>query len=65
MNQIFQKEGVVLNVLFDQMQLTFLAEQGFKTKYIAKVFNCSRRTIEHRMSEYCIEGKIFSSLTWM
>ena len=49
----------------DHMQLTFLAEQGFKTKDIAKVFNCSRRTIERRMSEYCIEGKIFSSLTWM
>ena len=47
----------------DQMQLTFLVEQGFKTKDIAKVCNCSRRTIERRMYEYCIEGKIFSSLT--
>ena len=47
----------------DQMQLTFLVEQGFKTKDIAKVFNCTRCTIERRMSEYCIEGKIFSSLT--
>ncbi len=47
----------------DQMQLTFLVEQGFKIKDIAKIFNCSRRTIERRMSKYCIEGKIFSSLT--
>ena len=54
----FSKECAI-----DQMQLTFLVEQGFKTKDIAKVFNCSRRTIERRMSEYCIEGKIFSSLT--
>ena len=45
----------------DQKQLTFLVEHGLKIKDIAKMFNCSRRTFERRMSKYHVESKAFSS----
>ena len=33
-------------------QLSYLIEQGFRTKEISKIFGCSRRTVERRMNEY-------------
>ena len=33
-------------------QVSFLVEQGFRTKDISEMFGCSRRTIERRMNEY-------------
>ena len=33
-------------------QLSYLIEQGFRTKEISKIFGCSRRTVERRMNGY-------------
>ena len=33
-------------------QLSYLLEQGFRTKDISTMFGCSRRTIERRMKKY-------------
>ena len=39
-------------IVISEGKLSYLVEQGFRTKDIANMFGCSRRTIERRMNRY-------------
>lgn len=49
-------------ISIEEDQLRFLIEQGFTVQDVSRMFQCSRRTIERRMSRYQISYNRFSTL---